>query len=230
MLRKVALGFGVGLLASNSFGAVVSGKVKLQGAVPSIPAPKMDKVCTDKNKGPVTQDVVVVGSGNALANVIVSVKSGLPAGKTYPAPSGAVSFDQNGCKYTPHVVAVRTGQELKIINSDGITHNVHGMSKTTQSFNAAMPGARKEMTKKFDKEEVVDVKCDVHPWMKAYIGVFGHPFYAVTGPDGSFKLDGLEPGTYEIQAWHERLGLQTSKVTIAAAGEAKTADFSFASK
>src|SRR4029079_991505 len=112
-------------------------------------------------------------------------------------------------------------------NSDGVLHNVHALPKINSQFNRAMPPTVKEASATFDKPEgMFPVKCDVHPWMNAFVGVFTHPFYAVTGPDGKFTISGLPPGTYEITAWQERLGTQTATV-IVGANDTKTQDFKF---
>jgi hypothetical protein len=125
-------------------------------------------------------------------------------------------------------MGIRVGQPYKILNSDALPHNVHTLPKTNKPFNRAMPAALKEVTTTFDKEEpIFHVKCDVHPWMSAYIGVYNHPFFAVTGTDGKFTISGLDPGTYELTAWHERLGTQTATVTVGA-NDKKSQDFKFA--
>ena len=116
----------------------------------------------------------------------------------------------------------------KILNSDGILHNIHTLPKINPAFNRAMPATSKEATTTFAKEDAIfHIKCDVHPWMSAYIGVFTHPFFSVTKTDGKFTLSGLDAGTYEITAWHERLGTQTASVTVGGT-ETKTQDFKFA--
>ena len=107
------------------------------------------------------------------------------------------------------------GQKLDILNSDGTLHNIHALPKVNKEFNKAMPRSKKRMTVQFDKSEApFKVKCDVHPWMGAFIGVFDHPYFAVTDDDGSYVISGLEPGDYVIEAWHERLGSQTANVTV----------------
>jgi hypothetical protein len=126
------------------------------------------------------------------------------------------------------VMGIMVGQTYKILNSDGILHNVHALPKINKTFNRPMPPTLKEATATFDKaEEVFPIKCDVHPWMGASVGVFSHPFFSVTSTDGKFTISGLDPGTYEISAWHEILGTQTASVTVVAGGT-KTQDFKFA--
>jgi hypothetical protein len=125
-------------------------------------------------------------------------------------------------------MGIMVGQQYKILNSDGILHNVHTLPKINKGFNKPMPPTMKETTTSFDKPEgIFNIKCDVHPWMSAYVAVFTHPFFSVTGEDGKFTISGLEPGTYEITAWHEKLGTQTASVTVGAK-ETKAQDFTFA--
>ena len=117
--------------------------------------------------------MLVLGSGNTMANVIVWVSKGLPAGKTLPAPKTPVVLDQKGCVYMPHAMGIMVGQAYRILNSDGILHNIHTLPKVNPSFNRAMPATSKETTTTFAKPEpIFQIKCDVHPWMSAYIGVF----------------------------------------------------------
>ena len=138
-------------------------------------------------------------------------------------------FDQKGCMYTPHVLGIQVGQEREVTNSDPTLHNVHSLSKLNPQFNLGQPKQGMKFTKKFEKPETFKVKCEVHSWMGAYIGVFNHPFFAVTADDGSFSLKSLPQGTYTIEAWHEKYGVQTAKVAVDAAGK-KTVDFKFAAK
>jgi plastocyanin len=161
-----------------------------------------------------------------MANVMVRVKS--PVAGTFAAPAQAAVIDQKGCHYEPHVLGVMVGQILKLRNSDGLLHNVHALPKVNTPFNMAMPANRLEADTKFGKEEgMFLVKCDIHGWMTAYVGVFGNPYFAVTGADGKFSIPGLPPGTYEIEAWHEKLGVKSGSVTVAAGQPAKL-DFTFA--
>ena len=216
---------GIALAAST-----VTGTVTFDGKAPNLKPLAMDAdpACAKKHSGPVPNELLVLGNGNTMGNIMVYVSKGLPAGKTYPAPKTPVTMDQNGCQYKPHVMGIQVGQPYKILNSDGVLHNVHTLPKINTPFNKPMPATVKEVTTSFSKEEAIfHIKCDVHPWMSAYMGVFNHPFFSVTGTDGKFTISGLDPGTYEITAWHERLGTQTATVTVGA-NDTKTQNFKFA--
>jgi plastocyanin len=216
---------GVAFAASS-----INGTITYTGTVPSLRPLAMDAdpACAKMHTGPVPSEMLVLGNGNTMGNIMVYVSKGLPAGKTYPAPKTPVVLDQKGCQYHPHVMGIMVGQPYKILNSDGILHNVHALPKINKPFNRAMPATVKEASASFDKSEALfEVKCDVHPWMHAYVGAFTHPFYSVTAKDGKFTISGLDPGTYEITAWHERLGTQTASVTVGA-NETKSQNFKFA--
>jgi len=216
------------LAAGPAFAGDVTGTVTYTGKVPNLKpiAMNADPACASKHSSPVANEVLVLGAGNTMALAMVRVKG--PVAGSFPVPAAPVVIDQKGCQYHPHVLGLRIGQTLKLRNSDGLLHNVHALSKVNTPFNMAMPANRTEADTKFGKEEgMFLVKCDVHPWMAAYVGVFANPFFAVTGTDGKYKISGLPPGTYEIEAWHEKLGVQTAKVTVAAGGAA-AANFSFA--
>ena len=207
----------------------ISGTVTFAGKAPTLKPLAMDAdpVCAKKHTGPVPNEMLVLGNGNTMGNILVWVSKGLPAGKTWPVPPTPVVLNQNGCQYKPHVMGIMVGQSYKILNSDALPHNVHTLPKVNKPFNRAMPATLKEATTTFDKEEpIFQVKCDVHPWMSAYIGVFTHPFFSATSTDGKFTISGLDPGTYEITAWHERLGTQTASITVGA-NDKKTQDFKF---
>ena len=161
-----------------------------------------------------------------MANVFVYIKSGL-AQTAYPAPAEAVVIDQKGCNYSPRVIGVMVGQTVKILNPDGTLHNVHSKSKINPEFNAAMPNFRKEMEKTFSQPEFMfPLRCDVHPWMIAWMSIMTHPFFNVSNTQGEFQIKDIPPGTYEIEAWHEKLGTQTAKVTITD-GKDQTVNFTF---
>ena len=210
--------------------STITGTVTFDGKPPAMKPLAMDAdpACAKKHTAPVLSEALVLGNGNTMGNIVVWVSKGLPAGKTYPAPTTPVVLDQNGCQYKPHVMGIMVGQTYKILNSDGVLHNIHTLPKVNAAFNQAFPATRKEATTKFDKPEAIfTIKCDVHPWMSAFVGVFTHPFYAVTSADGKFTISGLDPGTYEITAWQEKLPPQTVSVTVGA-NETKTQNFKFA--
>jgi len=136
-------------------------------------------------------------------------------------------LDQRGCKYMPHVFGAQVGQPVRIINSDGTLHNVHAVPKENTEFNFGQPLKGMESTQTFTKGEImVPFRCDVHGWMSAYGGIVPHPFFAVTKNDGSFEIKGLPAGTYTIETWHERFGLQTQTVTVDGTAAGK-ADFNY---
>ena len=208
----------------------ITGTVTFAGTVPNLRPLAMDAdpACAKKHSAPVPNEMLVLGSGNTMGNILVWVSKGLPAGKTWPAPASPVVLDQNGCQYKPHVMGIMVGQTYRILNSDGVLHNIHTLPKINTSFNKGMPPTLKEATTVFNKpEDVFHIKCDVHPWMSAYIAVFTHPFFSATGTDGKFTISGLPPGTYEVTAWHEKLGTQTATVTVGAS-DTKTQNFKFA--
>jgi plastocyanin len=207
----------------------ITGTVTFDGKVPPLRPLAMDAdpACAKKHSKPVPSESLILGSGNTMGNIMVWVSKGLPAGKTWPAPKAPAVLDQKGCQYVPHVMGIMVGQQYRILNSDGVLHNVHTLPKINRGFNKPMPATLKETSTTFDKpENMFQIKCDVHPWMSAYVGVFTHPFFSATGTDGKFTISGLDPGTYEITAWHEKLGPQTASVTVGA-NETKTQNFKF---
>jgi len=215
------------VVAAPAAAGTIQGKVIYADRVPTLRPINMnaDPVCASKHDSPVMPEILVLGDDNALANVFVQVKNA-PA-KDYATPREAVVIDQHGCQYIPHVVGVMVGQPLQFRNSDGILHNVHGLPEVNREFNIGMPPTLKQKDQVFNKPEAVfPVKCDVHPWMRAYAAVMTHPYFDVTGTDGQFSIGDLPAGTYEIEAWHEKLGTRTASVTVDAGGSA-TADFEF---
>ncbi|MBL8242185.1 MAG: carboxypeptidase regulatory-like domain-containing protein [Bryobacterales bacterium] len=208
--------------------ATISGKVSFSGEKPASRAISMDAVpaCAQQHKGQVIAEDTVVNANGTLKNVFVYVKAGLPA-RQWAAPSTPVQLDQKACIYSPRVIGLMIGQDLEISNNDPSMHNVHPLPVKNKEWNTSQAPKGEKIVKQFDKEEVmIRFKCNVHPWMVAYVGVLPHPFFAVTGEDGSFSLKGLPPGEYTLEAWHEKLGTQEIKVTVAAK-DAKTADFAF---
>jgi plastocyanin len=202
----------------------VTGRVSFAGTPPKPAALRMESDPNCVQQGSTTTDeTVVVGENGALQNVFVYVKDGL-GDLRFPIPSNTVVLDQKGCRYTPHVLGVQVGQSIDVLNSDPTLHNVHAVPTSNQEFNTGQPLAGMKHQHRFSTREVmVPFKCDVHPWMRAYVGVLDHPYFAVTGADGSFELKGLPPGTYTVEAWHESLGTQTQTVTIGAKETGTTA-------
>jgi plastocyanin len=183
-----------------------------------------DPVCSKSHPGAAMSEEVVTGPDNTVANVLVYVSEGLP-GRTFEAPKESAVIQQKGCQYHPHVAAVETGQKLMVENSDPTTHNIHPVPSNNREWNQSQTQGAAPLETTFGREEIaIPVKCNIHPWMKGYIAVFKHPFFAVTGSDGKFVLKSLPPGNYTITAWHEQLGTTTQKVTIAA-NETKDVNF-----
>lgn len=205
--------------------AVISGTVSFDGEAPAPRRVRLDADCTALHEGNVMSDNVVVTDGK-LANVFVYVKEGL-GDRTFTPPAEPVVFDQVGCMYTPHVFGVQVGQNVKILNSDPFLHNINAQAETNRPFNFGMPKQGDERERSFRVPEVmVKIKCDVHPWMGAYAGVVAHPFFATSGTDGSFSIEGLPAGDYVLEAWHEEFGTQTMSVSVTDGGTA-TADMSY---
>lgn len=217
--------------AAPAGSGTVTGTIKFTGTAPANPPIDMSEeaACRDKHSGGVTDPQIVVSNGN-LANAFVYVKSGLPAGATFSAPTEPVVIDQDGCLYRPRVFGVMVGQPIEIRNSDPVLHNIKAVPSANRGFNISQPTQGMKTTRTFDAPEVmVPLECNVHGWMNAYVGVMSHPYFAVSAEDGTFRISGLPAGTYEIEAWHEKLGTQTMSVTVSDGGTA-TADFSFAPK
>ncbi len=206
----------------------ISGKVAFTGSKPPMARIDMSSnpVCARAHSAAVVSEQVIVNDNGTLRNAFVWIKSGLPE-KQYAPPTGTVKLDQEGCQYKPHVLAVMTNQEIEIVNSDATNHNIHPLPKVNREWNESQPPKGDNKKKTFAREEVmIPVKCNVHNWMRAYIGVVGHPYFAVTGDDGSFTLKDVPPGDYTVEAWHEKYGTKEMKITVGAK-ESKTADFSF---
>ena len=214
--------------ASNSVDlATLTGVVKFEGKLPGAAIINMhaDPQCAKQHNAPIFSQELLTDAKGGLQNVLVFVADGL-GDRAFSQPSESVVVDQKGCMYQPHVLAMRANQTLEVMNDDPTSHNVHPVPANNREWNKAEPpGSRVEAT--FSREEIaIPVKCNIHPWMRSYIAVLKHPYFAVTGQDGSFDLRGLPPGTYLIEAWHEKLGTATQKITVDA-GETKTVDFVF---
>ncbi len=209
-------------------GAVVKGKVVFEGTAPRDKkiALDADPYCTQANADPMKTEVYVIGKSGEMANIVVWVKKGLPD-KKYDAPKEAAVLDQKSCRYSPHVLPLMVGQTLKIRNSDDTMHNVHGLGTVNPEFNFGQAKKGGEEDKVFASAEFIKIKCDVHGWMSAWVAVIPHPYFAVTGADGLFAIQGLPAGEYEVEAWHEKLGVQSATVKI---GDKESKDVNFTFK
>ena len=191
----------------------ITGKVSFAGTAPAAEKVKVaaDPKCQGMHPQGLEKQTVAVKDGG-LAHVFVWVKNAPGGG---PAPTDPVELDQQGCEYHPHVVGVRAGQPIKIKNSDDTLHNIHPRPTVNTEFNIGQPRKGMESVKTFDKQEImIPVGCDVHPWMRSYISVVNHPYFAVTKDDGTYEIKGLPAGDYEVEAFHEKLKTQTQKVSV----------------
>lgn len=208
--------------------AKITGKVLFEGTPKPNAVINMgsDPACAAANQGQVTSESILVDNG-ALQNVFVYVKDGLGNKYLFDMPTEPVVLDQKGCHYTPHVVGLRATQPLQVVNSDNTLHNVHGMPEKNNEFNQGQPVPGMKNTVTFNVPEVlIPFKCDVHSWMHAYVGVVSNPYFAVSDKAGKFELRTIPPGTYEIEAVHEKLGRQTQSVTLGEK-DAKEITFTF---
>ena len=209
----------------------IRGHVRLAGLIPKQPTITMtaDPACDKISPQGRPAEMIVAAPDGALANVIVHITRGLPKKFAVPpAPPGEVRIDQKGCVFVPHVIGVRVGQEVAISSSDETMHNVASRTTVNTPFNELTPGAGSMLRKVFMHPELpVKLKCDIHPWMVAYVGVFDHPFFAVTGPDGAFSISGLPEAEYSVEAWHESLGVRAVAVELEDDDATVTTDFSF---
>lgn len=224
---SVLLGSAIGI--AGPAGGTVSGKVTYEGTPAKQKPIDMSKEpsCAQQHATPITTETVVTGPGNTLQNVVVYISAGAPDETT--APSKAVTIDQKGCQYIPHVVTMVVNQELKVVNDDQTSHNIHPLAKENREWNKSQPPGTPPFTEKFEKPEFIPVKCNVHPWMHGTFAVLKTSHYALTGGNGEFTLPNLAPGKYTVTAWHESYGTQTQDITIAGS-ETKSVNFVFKAK
>jgi len=197
-------------------GAEVRGKVKFDGPAPHPARVTMaaEPSCMKLHPSGVLAEDLVVDKGGGLENVVVYVSDATPTASFEP-PKDEVTFEQKGCLYQPHVLAIQANQKLKIVNDDSTAHNIHPIPHNNREWNKSQPPGMQPVEESFPREEVaIPVRCNVHPWMKGYIAVFKHPYFAVSGKDGSFDIKNLPTGAYMLQAWHEKLGTLTKKITV----------------
>ena len=193
----------------------ITGAITFEGKAPKMKPLRLDAdpICVANNEIAPKKEWLILDENKGVKNVLVFVTEGLNI--DYSPPEEPVVIDQKGCIYSPHVLGIMAGQKLDILNNDGTLHNIHALPKVNKEFNKAQPRSKKKLSVKFEKPEApFKIKCDVHPWMGAYIGVFDHPCFAVSGDDGTYIISDLKPGEYVIEAWHEKLGSQTANVTV----------------
>ena len=223
LVQMIVLLSAVGIIYA---GGSITGTITFEGKAPKMKPLKVDAdpICVVNNEIAPKKEWLILDEYKGVKNVLVFVTEGLNI--DYSPPEEPVVIDQKGCIYSPHVVGIMAGQQLDILNNDGTLHNIHALPKVNKEFNKAQPRSKKKLSVKFEKPEApFKVKCDVHPWMGAYIGVFDHPCFAVSGDDGTYIISDLKPGEYVIEAWHEKLGSQTANVTVS--DSAAHQDFTF---
>jgi len=206
-------------VSALAHGGSITGTIVFEGKAPPmrpVIPDSADPHCVEMHEeDPVINEALVLGEGQTMGNIFVTVTKGLPD-EEYEVPSEPFEVSQHGCRYDPHVFVMRVGQTLKVTNPDGIMHNVNGSPKNNPPFNNAMPPSVEEMEVVFSnaEPEPFALKCDIHPWMRSYCAVLEHPYYDVTEKDGKYEISDLPPGEYEIQAWHEKLPPITETVMV----------------
>lgn len=234
-MKQVVL-TGVAMLAASTVaiagpapaGGTVSGKVTYEGTPAKMKPIDMSKEpsCAKMYTTPQLVETVVTGSGNSLENVVVYISAGAPDDA---APSTAAVFTQKGCRYIPHILAFQVNQELRIVNDDQTSHNIHPLPKVNREWNKSQPPGTPPIVEKYDKTEIFPVKCNVHPWMHGTFAVLKNSHFAVTGDGGAFTLPNLPPGKYTVTAYHESYGEQSQDVTVSGS-ETNTVNFVFKAK
>lgn len=203
-------------------GSVV-GTIRFAGKKPQAKPIDMseDPACVAAHHGKAVDESLLISPKGGIANAFVYIKSGLE-GKRFETPTTPVTIDQNGCWFHPRVLGIQTNQELQVINSDPVTHNIHPMAQINREWNHSQGAGDAPLARKFVKPEVmIRVKCNIHSWMHAFIGVVDSPYFAVSKEDGSFAIDNLPPGTYTLGIWHEELGTEERTITIAPHGKTR---------
>ena len=198
----------------------ISGTVHWKGSRPAMAVVDMssDPACARLNPGKVYDNSVVIDRKGNVANAFIYIKAGLE-GKTFAVPTTPVTIDQRACRFQPLILGVQTQQRVDIINSDPVTHNIHPMAHINREWNHSQESGDPAMHRQFLKQEImIPVKCNIHGWMREYIGVVDNPYFAVSGQDGHFEIPNLPPGTYTIAIWHEKAGIEEQQVTVPAHG------------
>jgi len=202
----------------------ITGKATFTGTPPKMKPIDMSKepVCAKEHNPPITTQDIESGPGNTLQDVVVYISAGDQG--SAPATTTA-KYEQKGCQYMPHVLALQANQPQQIFNNDPVAHNIHPLPKANSEWNKSQPPGSPPIDTKWEKPEFIAVKCNIHPWMHGYFAVMGTSHYALTGADGTFTIKDVPPGKYTVTAWQEHMGTQTQEVTVSG-GEAK-ANFTF---
>jgi plastocyanin len=202
---------------------VVTGTIRYKGKKPTLKLINMSEepACVEAHHGKAYDESLVVNRKGELMNAFVYIQSGFE-GKIFEVPVTPVMIDQSGCWFRPRVMGIQTGQQLKVVNSDPVTHNIHPMAQINREWNHSQGAGDPPLMRKFTKPEImVPVKCNIHSWMHAFIGVLDHPYFAVSQENGSFEIRNLPPGQYTIAVWQEKLGTQVQPLTISPLGKAE---------
>ncbi len=202
----------------------LTGTVRFTGRKPARKSIDMsnDPACVESHPGKAYEESVVVNPNGTVSNVFIYIKSGLE-GKKFETPAAPVTIDQRGCWFEPRVLGIQTNQPLQIANSDPVTHNIHPLAQLNREWNHSQGPGEPPLTRKFTRPEVmIPVKCNIHRWMHAFIGVVDHPYFVVTGHDGTFEISNVPPGDYLVEAWQEVLGTREQKVTVTPTGKIET--------
>jgi plastocyanin len=219
LVKDVSTLHAVNAASVNHNGAVtLKGRVKVYGPLPHSPRVTMatEPSCMKLHPSGVPAEDVVADPSGGLENVVVYISDAV---SNSDPPKDEVVFEQKGCMYHPHVLAMQANQKLKIINDDPTMHNIHPIPQNNREWNKSQPPGMQPMQETFPREEIaIPIRCNVHPWMKGYIAVFKHPYFTVSGKDGNFDIKDLPPGSYTLQAWHEKFGTLTKKITVGPEG------------
>ena len=227
-IKSLSIMISIGFLVASIDAGTLKGHVKYDGKAPKKKKLRMDAdpVCGSSHSSPVLSENFKMASDGSMAEALVYLKN---VNYNGGVPSEPAVLDQKGCIYMPHVFGMVAGQELLIKNSDATLHNIHSMPKVNKEFNFAMPKVVKEKKATFSKSEPDPfyIKCDVHPWMKTWVLVSDHPYFAVTDAKGNFSIEGIPAGTYEVVCWQEKFGKRTLTAEVTIGEGDTTKDFVF---